>query len=134
MHRHLLCTLVAVLSLMACAGIAQRSKLDKFEEMDRTYKQALLASDFAGAARLIDPTANPKPFDPAKARLLKIVDYKPTHVDVSEDLLTIKQQVSLKYFMLNTNLLRTMDYQQTWKYKEDYKVWLLQTELPDLIP
>lgn len=126
--------LVVVLLLTACAGIAKRQRLDRFDDMERLYRRALLDGDFAGARRLLDPQVATEPLDSEKVKLLKIVDYKPTHVDVTEDMNTIVQQVALKYFMLDTNRLHMVDYQQTWQYDEVHKVWLLQTDLPRLIP
>lgn len=93
-----------------------------------------MGSDFAMAARYLDPAVSQEPVPPEQYALVRIVDYKPTRVDVSEDLLKIEQGVVLKYFMVNVNLLRTVQYQQVWHFNEAHKVWLLQTDLPALNP
>jgi hypothetical protein len=134
MKRPAIFMLTIALLITSCATIGEKRRLEKFEETEKGYRQALMGSDFALAARYLDPAVSREPVPPEQYALVRIVDYKPTRVDVSGDLLKIEQGVVLKYFMVNVNLLRTVQYQQVWHFNEAHKIWLLQTDLPALNP
>lgn len=134
MKRRAVIISIIALWVLSCASLAERRQLDRFEETERGYRQALMASDFALAVRYMDPAVAPKAVDPEKFQLIKIVDYKPTWVDVSEDLLSIEQRVELKYYRVTVNLLRTLEYRQVWRFNEAHKVWILHTGLPEFNP
>lgn len=62
----------------------------------------------------------------------RLVRHKVTHVEVSDDKRSIEQDVEIQYFLLDRNLLKTMIDHQVWQYKDEGKVWMLQTGLPKL--
>jgi hypothetical protein len=125
---------VIALLIFSCATMAEKKRMEGFEDSQNAFRLALMASDFATAARFVDPSVEQREIDFDKYELLQIVEYKPVQVTVSEDLSRIDQRVVLKFFSKKVNYLRTVNYQQVWLYDQTHKVWLLQTELPVLNP
>jgi hypothetical protein len=125
---------VIALLFFSCATMAEKKRMEGFEDSQNAFRLALMASDFATAARFVDPSVEQREIDFDKYELLQIVEYKPVQVTVSEDLSRIDQRVVLKFFSKKVNYLRTVNYQQVWLYDQTHKVWLLQTELPVLNP
>jgi len=125
---------IIALLIFSCATLAEKKRMEGFEDSQNAFRLALMASDFATAARFVDPSVEQREIDFEQYELLQIVEYKPVQVKVSEDLGRIDQRVMLKYFSKNINYLRTVSYQQVWLYDQTHKVWLLQTELPMLNP
>jgi hypothetical protein len=125
---------VIALLILSCATMAEKKRMEGFEDSQNAFRLALMASDFATAARFVDPSVEQREIDLEQYELIQIVEYKPVQVKVSEDLSRIDQRVMLKYFSKKINYLRTTHYQQVWLYDQTHKVWLLQTELPVLNP
>ena len=123
--------LLAIFALVSCASIAEQQRTSRFEEISESYRRALLASDFNGAAFFLEPARRPAPADSQKYSLVKIFDYNTLHVEVAPDKRRIEQLVELQFYLLNINRLRSLEYHQVWIYNEANGIWLLQTALPD---
>jgi hypothetical protein len=122
-------------SLVAgCATLAENSRMEKFSLIAKAYERALRMSDYSKAVKFLDPSASISTPDFDKMKNFKIVEYKPTQIDVSENKEEITQDVELQYFRLNSNILHTAHYAQTWRFQPEGKIWLLQTGLPDFGP
>ena len=122
-----------IIILAGCAGIAGKGRLSKFSEVVRSYEDALERSDYRKASKFVDPSAEGERVDYKKFANIKIVRHKVTNVQVSEDQKSIEQDVEIQYFLLDRNRLKTINDHQVWQYKEEGKVWLLQTGLPKLV-
>lgn len=119
-----------VLLLIGCATISEKTRLEKFTGIAKSFEIALRRSDFSTAAKFIDPTAPRQEINPPDFKNIRIVDYEVKNIKVSEDKLEILQDTELKYYHLDHNILNTIQYRQEWHYKAEDKVWLLQTGLP----
>ena len=127
---------LAILLLLpiGCATLAEKSRMEKFGLISESFERALRTSDYEGAAKYIDPSASVGKTDFQKLRNFKIVEYKIARIHVSENKMEITQDVDLQYFRLNGNILHDIIYPQTWNYKPEFEIWLLQTGLPDFVP
>lgn len=119
--------------LVSCAAISEKSRMDRFSDISENYKFALLRADYHLASNFVDPSER-NTIDPNRMKEIKIVDYKPNRINLSEDKSQIKQDIELQYFLMGRNLLRSLQYQQVWQYQEESKMWLLKTDLPPLVP
>lgn len=126
--------MILILLPAGCATLADKSRMERFGLISESFERALRTSDYTGAAKYIDPSAAvPKP-DFQKLRDFRIVEYKVTRINVSEDKQKITQEVELQYFRLNGNILHRTLYSQTWRFLPDEEVWMLQTGLPEFGP
>jgi hypothetical protein len=124
--------LITILLTVSCAGMAGNRRVDEFSEIIKSYENALENSDYRQASRFVDPSKGRAPVDYKRYANIKIVRHKVTHVEVSDDKRSIEQDVEIQYFLLDRNLLRTMIDHQVWRYKDEGKVWMLQTGLPQI--
>lgn len=120
--------------LAGCAAMAEKSRLESYSQIVDAYEHALRMSDYNAAVQFLDPSASTARVDLNKMKDIKIVEYKVTRVDMSENSMEITQDVELQYFRLNSNILRTAHDPQIWRFQQEGNVWLLQTGLPDLGP
>lgn len=125
----LLCSLPS-----ACSSLGASGRMEKFGQTSDAYEHALRMADYDKAAGFLDPTAPAPKSKIHRIKNYKIVDYKITHIDVSENKQQITQDVEFQYFRLNGNILHTARQSQTWRYQPEGKIWLLQSGLPDLGP
>jgi hypothetical protein len=127
---------IAVLMILfflpvGCATLAEKSRMEKFELISKSFERALRTSDYTEAAKYLDaPAAAARP-DLKRLRNYKISDYKIIRIHVSEDKQKITQEAELQYFRLNGTILHSTRYPQTWRYFPDKEIWLLETGLPD---
>ncbi len=122
--------LVGIIALLGCASAFEQARMDHFYKFADRYRLALLRGEYGMAASMIDP-AGRKPHDFEKMKEIKIVDYKPTGIVSSEDEKEIRQDVELQYYLKSQNILKSTQYQQVWQYKDEGRVWLLETDLPE---
>jgi hypothetical protein len=134
MKKTALLTILVLLLPIGCATLAERSRMEKFGLISESFERALRTSDYATAAKYIDPSATNARPNFQKLRNFKIVEYKITRVHVSEDKLKITQDVDLQHFRLNGNILHNTQYSLTWNFQPEKEIWLLQTGLPDFEP
>lgn len=128
---------IAVLTcilFVGCAAMAGKNRLKIFSQINEAYEHALRMSDFDAAAKFLDPSAVKNTPDLQKMKGFKIVEYRITHIDVSENKQKITQDVELQYYRLNSNILRTTHDPQIWRFQQADNIWRLQTGLPDLGP
>jgi hypothetical protein len=128
------CAILILLLVFGCASMQQRSRMEKFTEITESFERALRMSEYARAAKFIDPASGASRPDLQELRNFKIADYRVTHINVSDDKLKITQDVELQYFRLNSNILHRTVYPQIWQFQPEQEIWLLQTGLPDFTP
>jgi hypothetical protein len=122
-------TLMLLLLLTGCAG---KNRIHKFSEISKSYQRALEMSDYRLASKYVDPSGGRPAPDVRRYANIQIVRYTIININVSEDKQSIEQDVELQYYLLDQNRLKTAKDQQVWRYKEEDKVWVLQTGLPCL--
>ena len=121
----LLCVLIS-----GCAILSEKSRMDRFSRIAGAFENALLHSDYNAAAKFIDPSVPIAKPDLLKMKNIKILEYRITRINVSENKQRITQDVELQYFRLNSNRLRNTRYPQVWVWRQKDNIWLLQTGFP----
>ena len=120
--------------LLSCAGLAEKVRLSQFDTTFEVYDITLRRSQFHAVQNFIDPAYRDEDVAYETYKNIKVVDFTVTHVNVSEDCLTVDQVVQLQYFLLDRNILKTIEYRQTWRFDEQNETWLLHTPLPNFSP
>ena len=115
-----------------CATIKEATLMSGFEKVSRAYELVLLDSDFETAHGFIDPEVVREEVDFTMYKDIKIVEYHVKQGQVSNDKNMINQIAEVKYYRLDSLIVRTVRYKQLWKYNDVKKSWLLQTGLPEL--
>ena len=129
MKRNFCLLLLAILALWSCAAAFEQARTEHFNKYGDRYRLFLMRGEYGQAASMIDP-ADRKTTDFEKMKEVKIVDYKVTGTFAAEDKSEIRQDVELQYFLKSQNLLKSVQYQQLWQYKDEGRAWLLKTDLP----
>lgn len=122
--------LLSIMLLVGCTGLAGKNRLNKFGEISKSYEQALEMSEYRKALKYLKISKGASPPGLNRLSNVKIVRYKVTQIDVSEDKRSIEQDVELEYFLLDRNVVKTANDHQVWKYEDEGNVWMLQTGLP----
>ena len=121
--------LLLILLLIGCAG---KNRMYKFREISKSYQRELEMSDYRVASKYVDPSGDRPAADLRRYANIQIVKYTIANINVSGDKQSIEQDVELQYYLLHQNRLKTANDHQVWRYKEEDKVWMLQTGLPSL--
>ena len=126
--------MILLLLPVGCATLAERSRMEKFRLISKSFERALRTSDYSEAAKYLDTPA--VDVRPALRQLsnYKISDYKIIRIHISEDGQKISQDTELQYFRLNGTILHNTRYPQTWHYIPEKEIWLLETGLPEFGP
>jgi len=118
----------------SCASLAEKVRLSQFDTTFEVYDITLRRSQFHAVQDFIDPAYRGEDVAFETYKNIKVVNFMVTHVNISEDYLTVDQVVQLQYFLLDRNILKTIEYRQTWRFDEQKERWLLHTPLPDFSP
>ncbi|KJS33015.1 MAG: hypothetical protein VR64_03620 [Desulfatitalea sp. BRH_c12] len=118
------------LALVACATLQKNSRISEFDDVILAYRRALLDADYTAVRHFLDPGVS-KASDTPVNKLVKVVEFNPTNVDVAEDATKIEQDICLQYYLLNVPRVKTLQYRQVWHYNAEHRLWLLQTPLPN---
>ena len=122
---------MAVLFTAGCATIKETIRLADFEKVSKAYEQVMLDSDFESACGFTNPDVVRSETDFTAYENIKIVEYQVKKGQMSGNNIEISQTVEVKYYKIDSPIVRTMRYEQLWKYDDVKKTWLLQTVLPE---
>lgn len=127
----MLTVFLVLLICAGCAGLAAKSRVDKFSRTAKAYEWALESSEYRDAASYLDPSVDRKSIDYDRYTNIKVSQYTITRAKVSDDQRSIQQDVELQYFLLDQSIVKTTMDHQVWRYNEAKEAWMLQTGLPD---
>jgi len=122
---------VVVFFTVGCATIKEKTRMADFEKVTQAYERVMLDSDFETAHGFTDPHAVREEADFTAYEDFKIVEYQVKKGQVSDNKIEVNQTAEVKYYRIDSLIVRTMRYKQLWKYDDVKKTWLLQTDLPD---
>jgi hypothetical protein len=122
---------MAVFFTAGCTTIREKIRLSDFEEVSKAYEQVMLDSDFESAYGFTNPDVVRSETDFTAHEDIKIVEYQVKNRQVSRDNIEVNQTVKIKYYKIRSPIVRTMRYDQLWKYDDVKETWLLQTGLPE---
>lgn len=115
---------------LGCAMVSEKAKMEQYARILDSYETAMRMSDFNALCQFVDPVAMPRQTCLKHFGDLKIVDYRVNHVEVSEDRMVVHQEIEVDYYFLNNYVLKSIGYQQSWKYRPASGNWLLQEGPP----
>jgi hypothetical protein len=122
---------MAVFFAAGCAMIKEKIRLANFEEVSKAYEHVMLDSDFESAYGFTNPDVVRSETDFTAHENIKILEYQVKKGQVSRDKIEVNQSVKIKYYRIDSPIVRTLRYEQLWKYDDVKKTWLLQTGLPE---
>ena len=132
MRRISLVFAAVVLFAMGCGTIKEKTRMTDFDKNTRAFKHIMLESDFETAMGFIDDEAVPEEFDYTAYEDFKVVDYQVKKNEVSDDKMEVTRTIELKYYKIDSLIVRTVRYKQVWKFNEEKGDWRLTTPLPEL--
>ncbi len=115
-----------------CTTLKDKIHLVGFENISKSFEQVMLDSDFEVARGFINPEIlqKEKETDVTQYEDIKIVEYRVKKGHLSNDINEINQTAEVKYYRMDSLIVRTIYYEQLWKYDDVRKSWILQTGLP----
>jgi len=122
---------MAVFFAAGCTTIKEKIRLVDFEKVSNAYEHVMLDSDFESAYGFTNPDVVRSETDFTAHEDIKIVEYQVKKEQASRDKTEVNQSVKIKYYRIASPIVRTMRYEQLWKYDDVKKTWLLQTGLPE---
>jgi hypothetical protein len=122
---------MAVLFAAGCTTISEKIRLADFEEVSKAYKRVMLDSDFESAYAFTNPDVFQSKTDFTAYKDIKVIEYQVKNGQSSSDKNEVNQSVKIKYYRNARPTVRTMRYEQLWKYDDVKETWLLQTALPE---
>jgi hypothetical protein len=122
---------MAVFFAAGCTTIKEKVRLADFEEVSKAYEHVMLDSDFESAYGFTNPDVVRSETDFTAHEDIKIVEYQVKKEQPSRDKTEVNQSVKIKYYRNASPKVRTMRYEQLWKYDDVKKTWFLQTGLPE---
>ena len=131
MYRTSFLIVVVIFFIAGCATIGEKRRIAGFEKVSRAYERIMLDSNFETAHGFTDLESVREEIDFTAYKDIKIVEYQVKKGWVSDDRIEVHQIVEVKYYRIDSLIVRTMRYEQLWKYDDVKKTWLLQAGLPE---
>jgi len=122
---------MAVFFAAGCITIKEKVRLAVFEDVSKAYEHVMLDSDFESAYEFTNPDVVRSETDFMAHEDIRIVEYQVKKEQASRDKTEVNQSVKIKYYRIASPIVRTMRYEQLWKYDDVKKTWLIQTGLPE---
>jgi hypothetical protein len=126
--------LIVLLSLLpvCCVSVSEMRRMEKFEEASSIYENAIRWSDFETAGTFLNVHENPN----ISAKTEELKQFKVTSYTIKRFLPTRdKSQVliiaEIKYFKLNSLVVKSISDRQLWKYDSAKERWFLTSGLPN---
>ena len=116
--------------LLGCAAISQQAKMEEYKRTMDAYEAAMRISDFNTACQYLDPAKMARKECLTHYENLKLVSYDILRVDGSPDKLEVIHAIEAQYYFLDHYVVKKIQYEQSWHFKEDKEKWLLQTGPP----
>ena len=115
---------------LGCASISEHAKMEAYGRTMDSYGTAIRLSDFNAVCQYIDPVEMERNNCLKRYANMKIVSYDLLGVAVAKDKREVTQAVEVEYYFLDRYVVKKIGYEQSWRYREDTKSWLLQTRPP----
>ena len=124
--------IIAGICLLAagCATIADKGKMEEYGRTMDTYETALYQSDFNIVCQHVDPAAMTRGECLERFHNMEIANYEVLAVNVADDQREVNLAVELEYFFLDQYVVKKMQFDQTWQYKEAQNRWFLKSGPP----
>jgi hypothetical protein len=129
----LLRAVLAVLLCLStgCAIMADKGIMEEYGSTMDTYETAMQMSDFNTICQNIDPAVMSRTQCMQRFDNLKIVSYDVFAVNVAKDQRQVDMAVEVQYFFLDRYVVKKLQFDQTWRYSEELKRWMLTEGPPE---
>jgi len=125
-----ICLIVLSFLFHGCSTLSNQYEKDEYERTMFDYDTAMQLSEFNVVCKFLDSAVMERDACLAHYDNLKIIEYEVLEVEVVEEKKKVTQSVVVDYHFRDQVVLKKVQYEQTWKYQEDVKTWLLQSEPP----
>jgi hypothetical protein len=130
MKKIIIAAVVLLLLPVGCATIADKSRIEEYENTMDGYESAMRLSDFNAACQFVDPAVISREACLARYENLKLTSYDVLEMKPSNNNHEVNQSVAIEYYFLDRHVVEKIQHKQQWRYQEDAKVWMLQTGPP----
>ena len=127
--RHRSLVLFAVL-LSGCAYIETNSRMQQFDDLQRSYARAMTWSNLDAAYSATRAAEKMAQADGAAFQDIKITSYEVASQKVEESGKTIRRIAQIRYVHTERMIERKLTVEEEWKYSEDSKRWILESGFP----
>lgn len=123
---------LGILLIVGCATLNEKKQLASLEETTEAYGLAIrwgyykIADGYQKTEDNPDQTADLKDL-----KKIKITSYEPLSIKISDDRLSARQTVEIKYYNIDQLIENTIVDEQLWRYDTDDEKWYLHSGLPD---
>ena len=125
MRSRTLLALLLCLPLLGCATFKEKSIIEAYGRTMESYETAMRVSDFLTACQNVDPAALSRQECTQRFDKVKITSYEVLAVTVAKDNRKVDLTVEVQYFFLDRYVLKKIQFDQSWRYHENQKRWLL---------
>ncbi|BBO70414.1 hypothetical protein DSCA_43440 [Desulfosarcina alkanivorans] len=115
---------------LGCAAISEQARLEEYGRTMDSYETAMRLSDFNAACQYVDPSAMSRSDCLNRYDNLKMVSYEVLRMNLSKDNREVTQTVDVEYYFLDRYIAKKLQYEQSWRYQEEEKTWVLNTGPP----
>lgn len=115
---------------LGCAAISEQAKMKAYEQTMDSYETAMRLSDFNTACRYVDPSAMNRNDCLKRFNNLKLVSYDIIGMNLADDKREVTQTVEVEYYFSDRYIAKKIQYEQSWRYEEEEKSWILKTGPP----
>lgn len=127
--RHRSLVLFAVL-LSGCAYIETNSRMQQFDDLQRSYARAMTWSNLDAAYSATRAAEKRAQADGTAFQDIKITSYEVASQKVEESGKTIRRIAQIRYVHTERMIERKLTVEEEWKYSEDSKRWILESGFP----
>lgn len=124
------CVTLLFLLFQGCTTISNQYKMDEYGRVMYDYDTVMQLSDFNAACKYVNPVIIQWEECLKRYENVKIFDYKLLAIKVAEDKMEVTQKVEATYHFLDQVVVEKISYEQSWRYQEESKTWVLQTAPP----
>jgi hypothetical protein len=115
---------------LGCAAVSEQTKMKAYEQTMDSYETAMRLSDFNAACRYVDPSVMNRNDCLKRYDNLKLVSYDIIGMNLADDKREMTQTVEVEYYFLDRYIAKKIQYEQSWRYREDEQTWMLRTGPP----
>jgi hypothetical protein len=115
---------------MGCAALSEKAKMEEYGRTMDSYEAAMRLSDFNATCQYLDPVIMDREDCLQRYENLRLVSYDVVGVNIAENKQEVTQSVDVEYYFLDRNVVKKIQFEQSWRYQADMQTWLLKTPPP----
>ena len=117
--------------LLGCAVLSDKYKMEEYSRTIDSYETAMRVSDFNVVCQYMDPDLLSREDCVQCYQNVKIASYDVRSAKAADDNQKVDLKVEVSYFLLDRYVVNKIQFEQSWRYEEASKRWLLNTVPPN---